>query len=50
MKEPSTSDCPGFIYGFKDYDEHKLNPYSDKYEIKMGRTKRQVPQDRIYEW
>ena len=20
MKEPSPSDCPGFIYGFKDYN------------------------------
>lgn len=48
MRAPSNSDNPGFIYGFRKkegYDSRMEN-----YEIKMGRTKLEVPQDRIFQW
>lgn len=45
---PSKSDCPGFIYGFR--NKKNYSSRDSKYEIKMGRTKREVPQDRIFEW
>lgn len=46
MRMPSKSDGPGFIYGFR---ERKVyNSKDQDYWIKMGRTKRTVPQDRIF--
>jgi hypothetical protein len=48
MRIPSNSDCPGYIYGFRNLAEYK--PNASSYEIKMGRTKRHVPQQRIFEW
>lgn len=48
MRKPSASDCPGYIYGFRNLEEY--DPSATSYYIKMGRTKRQVPQQRIFEW
>lgn len=46
MKNPSNSDSPGFIYGFR--TKQGYNPNAKKFEIKLGRTKRQIPQTRIF--
>jgi hypothetical protein len=48
MRLPSRADCPGFIYGFR--EKQVYNSSDSSYWIKMGRTKRNVPQDRIFEW
>ena len=48
MRMPSRSDCPGFIYGFR--QKNGYNSQDQNYEIKLGRTKRLVPQKRIFEW
>ncbi len=48
MRAPSNSDCPGYIYGFRNMDEY--DPKATSYHLKMGRTKRMVPQQRIFEW
>jgi hypothetical protein len=48
MRIPSNSDCPGFIYGFRNLEEY--DPKATAYSIKMGRTKRTIPQQRIFEW
>ena len=48
MRAPTPSDCPGFIYGFINEQENGL--LEVPFWIKMGRTKRNQPQKRIYEW
>lgn len=48
MKVPSESDGPGFIYGFMNQAENSL--LEAPYWIKMGRTKQNPPQIRIFQW
>lgn len=48
MKVPSRTDGPGFIYGFIDEQENVMGKIP--YWIKIGRTSKSVPQNRIYEW
>jgi hypothetical protein len=46
MRLPTKADGPGFIYGFR--ERNSYNSADRSYWIKMGRTKREVPQDRIF--
>ena len=48
MRSPSESDCPGYIYGFREKDGYDAT--LKNYWIKMGRTNRATPQTRIMEW
>lgn len=48
MKVPSPTDGPGFIYGFMNEKENTL--LEAPYWIKMGRTKQNPPQQRIFQW
>jgi len=46
MRAPSHTDKPGFIYGFRNKEGYDAK--APHYEIKLGRTSREVPQDRIF--
>lgn len=48
MKVPTSSDGIGFIYGFISEVENKV--LDVPFWIKMGRTRQQPPQKRIFQW
>lgn len=48
MKVPTSSDGIGFIYGFISEAENKV--LEVPFWIKMGRTRQQPPQKRIFQW
>jgi hypothetical protein len=48
LQNPSESDGPGFIYAFMSETENGL--LETPYWLKIGRTKEDQPQKRIYQW